>query len=203
MSSLIEYPDLLADDKAARKLAKKEKRRLRREEEERQRKKAEQQQGDQQQQQDGEPDEEEENASKRRKKDNHEEAEATTAAAAAAEAAAGNKGNADEAQHIRQVFGFTGPAVKQQQQGGGFSFGFEAAKDQEVQQKLERIMAVDDGTTPPSTYVPCRVSRPRSKPGNSEQGLGHCEKVIRADIMSSESRAAKERLPVLKLRSTS
>ena len=202
MSSLIEYPDLLADDKAARKLAKKEKRRLRREEEERQRKKAEQQQGDQQQQQDGEPDEEEENASKRRKKDNHEEAEATTAAAAA-EAAAGNKGNADEAQHIRQVFGFTGPAVKQQQQGGGFSFGFEAAKDQEVQQKLERIMAVDDGTTPPSTYVPCRVSRPRSKPGNSEQGLGHCEKVIRADIMSSESRAAKERLPVLKLRSTS
>ena len=202
MSSLIEYPDLLADDKAARKLAKKEKRRLRREEEERQRKKAEQQQGDQQQQQDGEPDEEEENASKRKKKDNHEEAEATTAAAAA-EAAAGNKGNADEAQHIRQVFGFTGPAVKQQQQGGGFSFGFEAAKDQEVQQKLERIMAVDDGTTPPSTYVPCRVSRPRSKPGNSEQGLGHCEKVIRADIMSSESRAAKERLPVLKLRSTS
>ena len=202
MSSLIEYPDLLADDKAARKLAKKEKRRLRREEEERQRKKAEQQQGDQQQQQDGEPDEEEENASKRRKKDNHEETEATTAAAAA-EAAAGNKGNADEAQHIRQVFGFTGPAVKQQQQGGGFSFGFEAAKDQEVQQKLERIMAVDDGTTPPSTYVPCRVSRPRSKPGNSEQGLGHCEKVIRADIMSSESRAAKERLPVLKLRSTS
>ena len=202
MSSLIEYPDLLADDKAARKLAKKEKRRLRREEEERQREKAEQQQGDQQQQQDGEPDEEEENASKRRKKDNHEEAEATTAAAAA-EAAAGNKGNADEAQHIRQVFGFTGPAVKQQQQGGGFSFGFEAAKDQEVQQKLERIMAVDDGTTPPSTYVPCRVSRPRSKPGNSEQGLGHCEKVIRADIMSSESRAAKERLPVLKLRSTS
>ena len=107
---------------------------------------------------DGEPDEQEENASKRRKKKNHEEAEATTAAAA--EAAAGNKGNADEAQHIRQVFGFTGSAVKQQQQqGGGFSFGFEAAKDQEVQQKLELIMAVDDGTTPPSTYVPCRVSR--------------------------------------------
>lgn len=142
---------------AARKVAKREKRRLRNEERERKRKEAEEQQKEQQPPQEAgaEPEEQQGNASKKQKMDKPGET------AAAAVAAADGKGNAHEAQHIRQVLGFTGPSVKQQQGGSAFTFDFEAAKEQELQQKLDRIMAVDAGQPPPSTYVPCRVSRGR------------------------------------------
>jgi nucleolin len=60
-------------------------------------------------------------------------ADADPAAAAAA--------NTEEAQHIRSVLGFQGPAVNHST--GNFSFDFYAAVERETQEKLARIMAGD------------------------------------------------------------